>query len=80
MTEPVVLVPVVDLALAHRYDHNEIKMVLIAGPTQVGFMLSRQVAATLAGELARALAMDTSPRLSSRMRGTDGTPAPASVP
>ena len=76
MTEPVVLVPVVDLALAHYYDENEIKMTLTAGPTQVGFMLSRHVAATLIAELAQALARGTSPRSSSRRGGSSGTPSP----
>ena len=46
-----------DMALAYERD-GEIRMALVSGPRQEDYVLPRHVAATLIGELARALATD----------------------
>ena len=69
----------VDLALAYERD-GVVRMALVSGARQETYDVPRNVAATLIGELARALATDTSPRSSSRTDDSGDTPAPASDP
>lgn len=61
----------VDLALAYPRE-GEIRVGLVSGPRQESYVLPRQVAATLIGELARALATGTEPKSSARTDDSDG--------